>query len=258
MLIHIWRIRTYNGVIAEVAPPARRGARGLVVLAPGCPSVPCAKEALMFLVREGFWGAYVRYGGSWESEGAFLEREPTDDVLAVAAALRKGARDAWSREVVRVDNNLPLFVVGGSFGGPAALFASGRTEVARAVALSPVVDWRATQRGVEPPREWLRLLREGFGGAYRDIHQAHLRALSRNRWYTPVGEPERVDPRKVLVIHAQDDPVVPFEEVAAFARKQLIALTLYRRGGHFGVSDIARNARLWARVARFLARTEHP
>ncbi|GIW68259.1 MAG: hypothetical protein KatS3mg099_207 [Candidatus Parcubacteria bacterium] len=254
MRLTVLRVRTRDGVIAEVAPPARRKMRGVVVLAPGCPSVPCAKEVLAFLAREGFWGAYVRYGGSWESEGAFLEREPTDDVLAVAATLRRGARDVWSGAVVRVDDTLPLFVVGGSFGGPAALFASSHPTVARAVALSPVVDWRATQRGSEPPREWLRLLREGFGGAYRSMHQEHLRALSRNRWYAPVGQPGRVAARKVLIIHAHDDPIVPFDEVAAFARERGVAFVGYRRGGHFGVSDLARNARLWARVARFLTR----
>ncbi len=252
------RICTRAGIVAEVGIPALRRVRGVLLLASGCPSVPCAKELLAFLASEGWWGVHLRYRGSWESKGAFLSREPTDDVREVLEALKQRIVDIWSGAEVAVPPHLPRFVVGASFGGPAALFASAFPAVEKVVALSPVVDWKALNRGEESMAEWQRRLREGFAGAYRVPHSRHLRALCGNRWYTPVAQPHRIVASKALILHARDDTVVPPEEVVQFAQAHGISLALYRRGGHLGLSDLARRRILWRRVVRFLTEKKRP
>ena len=82
-------------------------------------------------------GCFIRAIG--ESGGEFLERSPHEDVLDVIGGLSKEFRElAFGRRFrVLVDE---LFVIGGSFGGAAAILSSLDPRVKKVVANCPVVD----------------------------------------------------------------------------------------------------------------------
>ena len=97
------------------------------------PSIPHKQPLAEFLAEKGYWVIYPRYRGSWESGGEFLAKSPHEDILEILdefpAELEEiafGKRFALSPD--------KIFVIGGSFGGAAAILLSLDVRVNRAVA----------------------------------------------------------------------------------------------------------------------------
>ncbi len=84
--------------------------------------------------------------GSWESGGKFLQKSPERDILDVIDELPKGVRELafGKRFALKPDE---IFVIGGSFGGAAAILASLDDRVKRVIANCPVVDWANSCEG---------------------------------------------------------------------------------------------------------------
>lgn len=245
--MHPHRTRISGEIVAEFVVPKRRSCR-TVVLCDGMPSVPCRDGLMKFLARQGYWAVHPRYRGTWESGGRFLERSPHEDIVATVRALRRGLKAVWDGQTYFPPTGR-VYVLGSSFGGAAALLSSGEASVTRAVALSPVIDW--SDLGTAEPMDFLyRAVRRGFGEAYR-ISPAGWRRLGRTDFYSPARQTELIDGGKCLVLHAEDDDIVPASASRELSRKVGCDLSVYRRGGHFGLSDLMR-PRTWGRVSRFL------
>jgi len=124
------------------------------VLAGGLPASPCKKELLAFLAQEGYWAFYPRYRGAWESDGLLLEHSPVHDICDVITDLFEygGVTDLMSDTRFTLEPD-ELHVIGSSFGGTAALFASSDSRMTSATALSPVIDWRIESEA-EPTRPY--------------------------------------------------------------------------------------------------------
>ena len=95
---------------------------------------------MTFLAAKGYWVFYPRYRGAWESGGKFLQKSPHQDILDVIDELPKGVRELafGKRFSLQPDE---IFVIGGSFGGAAAILASLDDRVKKVIANCPVVDW---------------------------------------------------------------------------------------------------------------------
>ncbi len=112
---------------------------------------------------------YPRYRGAWESGGEFLARSPHLDILDVVGGLATEFRElAFGRRFRLAVNE--VFVIGGSFGGAAAILASLDSRVKKVVANCPVVDWAILPR--EEKKEtsnpsYAAYIREAFGNGYR-------------------------------------------------------------------------------------------
>src|SRR3989344_658233 len=130
--MHAFRTRFKKDIVAEFLPP-RRPSKKVIIFAGGMPSVPANGSRLVeFFSKKGFWVFYPRYRGTWESSGKFLNISPEQDVIDVINQLPKGFRSAWDGKVYRV---IPkeLYVVGVSFGGPAAILAIRDPRVTNAI-----------------------------------------------------------------------------------------------------------------------------
>ncbi len=86
---HTFRARLPSGILAEFLPPAKPSNR-VIILCDGLPSVPSKKEILQHLALEGFWVFHMRYRGTWESDGEFLNESPDTDVNLVMRDFRLG------------------------------------------------------------------------------------------------------------------------------------------------------------------------
>ena len=90
---------------------------------------------------QGILGVLSAVSRAWESEGEFLKTSPHLDILDVVDELPKGIREVTfaKRFALKPDE---IYVIGGSFGGAAAVLATLDARVKKTIANCPVVDWR--------------------------------------------------------------------------------------------------------------------
>jgi pimeloyl-ACP methyl ester carboxylesterase len=214
------------------------------------PSIPRKQPLAEFLSGRGFWVFYPRYRGAWESGGEFLARSPHLDILDVIGGLAAEFRElAFGRRFrLAVEE---VFVIGGSFGGAAAILASLDSRVKKVVANCPVVDWAILAR--EEKKEtsnasYSAYIREAFGNGYR-LSDRNWKKLRGGKFYSPLYHAREITASKVMMFHAQDDPYVPYRSVQRFARLTGARLKLFRRGGHSSTDLIVR--KYWAQIGDF-------
>lgn len=224
-----------------------RRSNKVVILCGGMPGYPARKELMFFLAEKGFWVFSPRYRGSWESDGSFLKKSPHLDVIDVIDSLSSGFTDLWSNRKYKIKDP-KVYLIGSSFGGPAAILASKDTRIKKVTALSPVVDWKVKSR-IEPI-DWLgKFTRIAFGNGYR-FKQKDWDRLKGGTFYNPVSELSELDRSKIYIIHAKDDEVVPVKPVIKFAKALGCKMTVLKRGGHLSSSNLLRAA-FWKRISNF-------
>jgi len=248
----MFRARFAHDIVTEFLPPARpQKTQRAIILCDGMPSIPRKQPLAEFLSRKGYWVFYPRYRGAWESDGEFLERSPHLDILDVIGGLSKEFRElAFGRRFrVSVDE---VFVIGGSFGGTAAILCSLDPRVRKVIANCPVVDWgilRREQKKETSNPSYAAYIRAAFGSGYR-LSNRNWNKLRGGKFYSPLHHAGEVTASKVMMFHAQDDPYVPYRSVRKFARLTGARLKLLRRGGHLSTDLIVR--KYWGQIRAFL------
>ncbi|HEU5231724.1 MAG TPA: alpha/beta fold hydrolase [Terriglobales bacterium] len=247
----MFRTRIGKDIVVEFLPPARRSRKEkVIVLCDGMPSIPRKQGLANFLADKGFWVFYPRYRGAWESGGQFLALSPHEDILDVIDALKKPICEVTFGKRFRV-NAGEIFVIGGSFGGAAAILCSLDPRVKKVVANCPVVDWSIlshSERAETSNPSYVAYIQEAFGTAYR-LTQRNWNKLRSGTFYNPAHHIEEITSTKILIFHAKDDPYVPYISVKRFADNTSVALKSFARGGHIGTEYIVR--RRWRQIERF-------
>lgn len=238
----------FGDIVAEFGIP-EKGSNRVIIICDGVPTVPSKHTLIKFLVKRGFAVFHLRYRGSWESKGVFLERSPHEDVLALIDALPRGFTGLWEGQSFTLNPNI-IYLFGGSFGGAAVLLASSHPKVSKVVAFSPLVDWTKDTEEGESLGRFKEEIFTGYPGAYRSKPE-HWNKLESGEFFNPVRHTKEIPGEKILIIHATDDDVVSYEPVAAFAKETKSRLITLKKGGHFGASK-AMNWLLWWKVKRFL------
>jgi dipeptidyl aminopeptidase/acylaminoacyl peptidase len=215
-------------IVCEFAVP-KKPSNKVIILCGGMPGHPSKKEIIEKFAQKGFWVFVPRYRGSWESFGKFLEKSPHKDILDVIDSVYKPIVDSWDKKKYSIKNP-QIFVYGVSFGGPAALLVSKDKRVRKVIAMSPVVDWRVDFPD-EPMDQLGVFLKQGFGRAY-DYEMKDWIKLSNGELYNPITEIEKIDGKKVWILHAKDDSVVPFGPSEELAKIINCKLTLFKKGNH--------------------------
>lgn len=248
----MFRTRFNNEILAEFLPPLRPGKKQkLIILCDGMPSIPRKQSLSEFLASKGFWVIYPRYRGAWESGGEFLRKSPHEDILDVLDELPGELKDIAFGQRFRLAPD-QVFVIGGSFGGAAAILLSLDSRVRRVVANCPVVDWAildAAEKAETANPNYAEYIREAFGNAYR-LSDANWNKLRRGTFYNPWHHRKEIDGSKVLLIHAKDDPNVPYERTREFAEITGSKLKSLQRGGHISTDYVTR--KYWREIRNFL------
>jgi dipeptidyl aminopeptidase/acylaminoacyl peptidase len=251
-----FRARFKDEIVAEFVPPARpRKKQKIIILCDGMPSIPGKQPLMAFLAAKGYWVFYPRYRGSWESGGKFLQQSPHKDILDVIDELPKGVRELafGQRFALRPDE---IFVIGGSFGGAAAILASMDARVKKVIANCPVVDWGvlATEEKLETSnRNYAAYIRQAFGNGYR-LSDSNWRKLHGGRFYNPAYHVREINPAKIMMFHAKDDPYVPYKSVKDFADLTGVKLNSFTRGGHLSTERIVE--KYWKQIKKFFVEKE--
>ncbi len=247
----MFRTRFKQEIVAEFLPPARPQKKQKVIICyDGMPSIP-RKQALMeFFSRKGYWAVYPRYRGAWESGGMFLQKSPQEDIRDIVDELPRGLRDSTFGKKFRLSPD-EIFVIGGSFGGPAAILASLDPRVKKVIANCPVVDWtvqRRTEKAETSNKNYAASIHEAFGEGYR-FPDKNWKKLYTGKFYNPMHYAHEIIPSKIMMFHAKDDPIVPWRSVDKFAKRTGAKLYLFSRGGHLRTEFIVR--KYWPRIKKF-------
>lgn len=253
--MHLQRTRFKKEIVSEFIPPTGTKARGVIIWASGMPGYPGKKEkadSALFLAEKGYWVFIPRYRGSWESGGEFLKDAPTKDILDVVDSLDKGFSDLWSGKKHQI-KNLPIYIIGSSFGGPAALFASLDKRVNKVVVLSGIADWLVDSKDESMGKLGI-FTKDAFGEGYR-FSLKNWQKLSDGKFYNPMPKAKEFDGRKILVIHAKDDQVAPFAPTKKFVEITKCEKLFLPKGGHLGSLAIIK-PRVWRQIGEFLAKND--
>jgi len=247
----MFRARFKKEIVCEFLPPARLGIKQkVIVLCDGMPSIPRKQGLSEFLAAKGYWVFYPRYRGAWESDGEFLKTSPHLDILDVIDELPKGIRDLTFGKKFSIKTD-EIYVIGGSFGGAAAVLASLNPRVKKTIANCPVVDWRilkGSERAETSNPSYAAYIRQAWGRAYR-LSDHNWKKLHNGTFYNPAHHIDEIDPAKVMMFHAKDDPYIPYRSVVRFAERTGIKLILLQRGGHISTDGTVR--KYWPKIKNF-------
>lgn len=245
------RTRFKKEIVAEFLPPARSPKKQrIIILCDGMPGIPRKQPLAQFLARKGYWVFYPRWRGAWESDGQFLERPPQQDLSDIIDELPKGVREIAFGQRFKLSPD-EIFVIGGSFGGAAAILASLDPRVKKVIANCPVVDWsilREEQKKETSNESYPAYIREAFGNGYR-LSEKNWNKLRSGVFYNPIHHVRELTPTKILMFHAKDDPYIPWRSVSSFAASAGIKLRLLARGGHLKTEHIVQT--YWPQIKRF-------
>jgi dipeptidyl aminopeptidase/acylaminoacyl peptidase len=140
-------------------------------------------------------------------------------------------------------------VVGASFGGAAAILSLKYPLITKAIALSPVIDWRVKSKG-EPFPYFVHTVEQGFGEGYR-VHKDAWKRLKSGKFYNPINEAKLIDPKRLFVVHAMDDDVVPVAPLRTFVKLTKVKPLFLKTGGHFSASEVT-DKEVWKKIKVFL------
>jgi dipeptidyl aminopeptidase/acylaminoacyl peptidase len=247
----MFRTRFKKEIVAEFLPPTRpHKKQRVILLCDGMPSVPRKQPLAQFLAQKGYWVFYPRWRGAWESDGKFLEHPPQQDLSDIIDELPKGVREAAFGRKFKLSPD-EIFVIGGSFGGAAAILASLDPRVKKVIANCPVVDWSILpqeQKKETSNKSYPAYIRQAYGNGYR-LSEKNWNKLRSGVFYNPAHHVKELTPVKILIFHAKDDPYIPWKSVSGFAASAGIKLRLLTRGGHLRTEHIVQT--YWPRIKRF-------
>lgn len=235
--MHALRVR-FGDIMAECLPP-KKPSNKVIIFCDGCPGMPGNKKAQEFVSKRGYWSFFPRYRGTWESGGEFLAQSPHEDILTVISGLADPFVSQWDGVSYHI-NNPEIYIIGSSFGGPAAILCSQDQRVKKVVAQAPVVDWTKEEESpTEPMSKLGNMIKQAFGEGYR-FSKENWDRLSRGEFYNPVDLIHELDKEKILILHAVDDDVVLYEPVKQFADTLGCKLVTLKKGGHLGTRTFTR------------------
>ena len=250
-MIQIHRARIAKDIVAEFAIPKNTNSPKVAIIATGMPSVPSKGALIQFLATQGYFVIHPRYRGTWESDGQFLQNEPTQDIKDTIEEIttKKALFSLWDEKAYQFPHSPEFYIFAGSFGGPAGLLLSTETTVKAVIAVAPVIDWSMDSEA--EPLPWLyELTKKAYGNGFR-MTKKHWDTLGTTSFYDPAQQPEKIDGRKILIFQAQNDPSVPIEPLSPFAKKHHIKTHIKKSGGHLSLSAIP-TAFYWTRIQDFL------
>ncbi len=249
----MFRTRFKKEIVAEFLPPARaRKKDRVILLCDGMPSIPRKQPLVEFLSQKGYWVFYPRWRGAWESDGQFLQHPPEKDLSDIIDELSNDIRETAFGQKFKLSPQ-EIFVIGGSFGGAAALLASLDPRVKKVIANCPVVDWgilRDEQRKETSNKSYTAYIREAFGNGYR-LTEKDWNKLYSGTFFNPAHHVNEFVAAKAMMFHAKDDPYIPWKLVREFSMATGIDLRLLNRGGHLKTENVVRT--YWAEIKRFFS-----
>lgn len=218
----------FKDILCEFLPSAKRSRRVIVLLG-GMPGYPRRNELMHKLAAMGYWVFNPRYRGSWESGGLMFAKPVEKDVFDLLDGIEKGFTDLWSGERYAFKPDRTV-LWGSSLGGAAAILASTDKRITDVIALAPLIDWQDDSED-EPLDRFIPYLTRAFGPAYR-FHPKGWDKIRSGRFFSPAAAADKMDGKKITIVHAKDDSTCPFASSERFALRTGASMHKLKTGGH--------------------------
>src|SRR5262249_5086138 len=156
-----------------------------------------------------------------------LEKSPAKDLSDILDELPTRIREAAFGKTFALSPE-EVYVIGGSFGGTAAILSTLDPRIRKAIANCPVVNWNILQK--EQKKEtsnpsYAAYIQEAFGNGYR-LSAKNWAKLNSGTFFNPAHHIDELSASKILMFHAKDDPYIPWRSVERFASRANIPLKL--------------------------------
>jgi predicted esterase len=199
-------IKTFvNDFYLELFLEENRHSNKLMVYLPGLPSIPKQQHFLKRIAKESCPSILLRYKGSWESRGVFLNNNFISDLVLLFQELKKGKFvDIFTNETLKI-NIEEILIVASSFGTFVGLEICKKLEfVKKLILFAPIFSLEEIKE-----KENLGYELKQFSEVYRTDFP-NLNFLMNNKIIpNQLLDLRQLENKQLLLFHGEKDDLVP-------------------------------------------------
>ncbi len=223
------KIAKKNGIFFEyLIPKNKTGKIPFIILCEGLPAKPCQNKLMNILVDLGYGVLYPRYGGTWESEGVFLERKPGEEISYLAEKLLNGLVLGGTNITAK-----KITLIATSFGASVALSIAENKNINKIIALSPILNFKNL-----PSLDSLRkFLQKMYSTTYR-FTASTWENLASGECVPSASSVNKKSVSKIFLFGGYEDKEISPIELMTWGKKIGISSCLYKNMGHLSFSKV--------------------
>ncbi len=224
-----------------------------IIILPGFPSSNNEDKLMRFFYEKGFNVFYLRYRGSFQSKGYFLESNLVDDMIQCINQINKGkVVSLWGLEEKSFKNR-DLILLTGSFGGAIACGIAAKSNhlISKIILLAPVWDFdkhNTTYEEQDLPH-LLDFVKRAYQNLYRIKFNNLISQLHKFRELSPEYYLKKLD-CPLLVFHDPEDKTVSIEHTKGIIKKIKKSKLIEHNLEHGPSEELIK--RYWNEIEKFI------
>lgn len=210
----------YGGIFFEFV--VHKDPADAIFILPGFPSSNNKDDLMRFLYEKGFNVFYLRYRGSFQSEGYFLESNVVDDMIKSINYINRGnVTSLWDIEEKSFKNK-KLILLSGSFGGVIICGIAAKLEnlISKIILSAPVWDFNKhnTTYKEQDLSHLLKFVKRAYINLYKINFNDLIIRLNKFKELSPEYYLKRLN-CPVLVLHNPEDKTVSIMHTKEMVKK---------------------------------------
>lgn len=197
-------------IIADYYYPDKEINNTLIIFCPGLPGSWKYEDFAKGFVSKGFSFIHPKYIGSWESFGRFSIKKCKKTIEEI---LENKIKDG---------NFNKIFLLGHSFGGSISLVVGAEKNIEGIISLAPIIDFRMhnNNKNESDLRELFKYINNSFGNIFRGFNEQDWIEFCKTGYnINPIDFTEKLNTKKILLIHGKKDQSVDIEKTRNFYLK---------------------------------------
>ena len=224
-----------NGLVFEYIIPDEIKNNVAVIVVDGLPRKPELSNFMSLIATWGYPVFFPRLKGTWESDGIFLDHDPSEDMVGLAKSIKEGSVNI--KEIKENTSFDKVVLIGSSFGASVSMHAGIDDSVSHVIALSPFYKFSEV-----PDIGSLRdFLKSNFKGAYRFEDDGWTK-LKEDKYLSIADllNKDSFDVSKYSLILGKNDTSTPPDKIVEICENNNIAFKLIDAGHlalHKGIQE---------------------
>ncbi len=220
---------------------------------PGFPSSNNEDKLMRLFYEKGFNIFYLRYKGTFQSKGYFLESNPTTDLIQCIKQINKGKTvSLWDMKEKNFKNK-DIIILTGSFGGAIAcgIAAKSKQLISKIILSAPV--WDFDKHNTKHKEQDLSQLLEFVKRAYQNLYRIRFtnlkdqlrkfKELSPDYYLQKINCP-------LIVFHDKEDKTVSIENTKEMIKKIKKIRIIEHNLGHGLSEELIK--KYWNEIEKFI------
>ena len=242
----------WNKIFFEFLVHKKDSADAIIIL-PGFPSSNNEDELMRFFYEKGFNVFYLRYRGSFQSKGYFLESNLVGDMIQCINHINKGkVVSLWDMEEKSFKNR-DLILLTGSFGGAIACGIAAKSDhlISKIILSAPVWDFDKHNTTYEEQNlsRLLDFVKKAYKNLYRIKFNNLINQLHKFREISQEYYLKKLDCH-LLVFHDPKDKTVSIDHTKEIVKKIKNSKLIEHNFGHGLSEELIKQ--YWNEIERFI------